>query len=202
MNVGYIYALLYLLWDSYIRFTLIILVILMRSVWEHFSPLPFDCQKWGTPFFLLPLSTFKGLVIFSWKARNVNWQPQSITQKGWRTLGRDHELISLAFFSILFSSYMHFPCFQTFSVYPIPQSRGRGGEGPLGKEGKRSFLHVEEIRVPEYYLYLRPSFSLNLLPWLTLHSLPKATLNIIGSCVPARRMSSLELKKNGQGTNF
>lgn len=161
MNVGYIYAPPL----STVRFihkiTLIILVILMRSVWEHFSPLPFDCQKWGTPFSLLPLSTFKGLVIFSWKARNVNWQPQSITQKGWRTLGRDHELISLAFFSILFPPTCTFLAFRLLASTLFPRAGVGGGEGPLGKEGKRSFLHVEEIRVPEYYLYLRPSFSLN-----------------------------------------
>lgn len=136
MNVGYIYALLYLLWDSYIRFTLIILVILMRSVWEHFSPLPFDCQKWGTPFFLLPLSTFKGLVIFSWKARNVNWQPQSITQKGCRTLGRDHELISLTFFSILFSSYMHFLAFRLLASTLFPRAGVGVGRVPWKRREK------------------------------------------------------------------
>ena len=108
----------------------------MRSVWEHFSPLPFDCQKWGTPFFLLPLSTFKGLVIFSWKARNVNWQPQSITQKGCRTLGRDHELISLTFFSILFSSYMHFLAFRLLASTLFPRA-GVGVRVAARKQGAR-----------------------------------------------------------------
>lgn len=126
MNVGYIYALLYLLGDSYIRFTLIILVILMRSVWEHFSLFPLDCQKWDTPLFLLTLSTLRDWLYFLGRPgmlTGYSRQHQSIAYKGSRTWGRQHSIsLSRALaFPLLFSLARVFISFQIFIICCISQ---------------------------------------------------------------------------------
>lgn len=161
MNVGYIYALLYLLGDSYIRFTLIILVILMRSVWEHFSPFPLDCQKWDTPLFLLPLSTLRDELYFLGRPEmftGYSRQPQCIAWKCLRTWGRNRSRsLSRALpRPLLFTPAWAFIFFQIFILCPVSQEVGseKRGKDNFSVRKNIGYLSItSDFHRPSHWVY-------------------------------------------------
>lgn len=161
MNVGYIYALLYLLGDSYIRFTLIILVILMRSVWEHFSPFPLDCQKWDTPLFLLPLSTLRDELYFLGRPEMLTGysrQPQSIAYKGLRTRGGDpsSSLACALAHTLFFTPACAVIFFWIFIICCISQGAGSEKKGKDNFSVRRKIGHLgftSNCYLPSHWTY-------------------------------------------------
>lgn len=158
----------------------------MRSVWEHFSPFPLDCQKWDTPLFLLPLSTWRDELYFLGRPEMLTGysrQPQCIAWKCLRTWGRDRSRsLSRALpRPLLFTLACAFIFFQIFILCPVSQEVGseKRGKDNFSVRRKIGYLSItSDFHLPSHWAIA----FINFVP-----SLLKPVLNALGSHVRARR---------------